>query len=341
MRAVMYEAPKTFAVVDVPTPEPGPKDVRVRVELAGICGTDVHIHDGTFFAQFPLIPGHEMVGVVDSVGESVDDLRLGDRVVVNGNSGCTECDFCAEGHPLLCRRFSALGVTAHGGFAEYVVAPAGQCVAVGDLPPDVAVLAEPAACATHGVTLVDARPGCDALVIGSGPTGLILAQLLKHNGAARVTVAAPTRFKLDVARSLGVDRVLEIPKEQDAARDLLRAAAPDGYDVVVDATGAAAVAEMTVALARDGGIVLWYGVTNPDDRVSISPYDIYRREITIRGSFAQVHSFRSAVRSIVNERVRTDNMITHRFGLDDFGAAIEAVRSDASCLKAVIDPRLS
>ena len=77
MRAVMYEAPKTFAVVDVPTPEPGPKDVRVRVELAGICGTDVHIHDGTFFAQFPLIPGHEMVGVVDSVGESVDDLRLG------------------------------------------------------------------------------------------------------------------------------------------------------------------------------------------------------------------------------------------------------------------------
>lgn len=97
---------------------------------------------------------------------------------------------------------------------------------------------------------------------------------------------------------------------------------------------------MTVPLVRDGGTVVWYGVTRPGDRVSISACDVYRREITIRGSFAQVHSFGSAVNSTLNDRVRFDSMITHRFPLDDFGQAIEAVRSDATCLKAVIDPRL-
>ena len=340
MKAVVYSGPRDFAVVDVPLPEPGPGDVRVRVELAGVCGTDLHIHDGTFFARFPLTPGHEMVGTIESLGEGVGGLVIGERVVVNGNSSCGSCDFCNEGRPLQCANLSALGVTGPGGFAEAVVSPASRCVSVGDLSPSVAVFAEPAACATHGMEILDARPGSTALVLGSGPTGLLLAQLLMHNGAAHVTVAAPTPFKLDVARGLGLDDVIEIPREPAAALDVIRDRYPNRFDNVIVAAAVPGVFEIATPLTRDGGTVLWYGVTVPDDRVSVSPYDVYRREITIKGSFAQVTSFRHAVRALQTDRIRTDGLTTHLFPLVEFGQALEAVRSDRTCLKAVIDPTM-
>ena len=340
MRAVVYSGPRDFAVRTIPTPEPGPDEVRVRVELAGVCGTDLHIHEGTFFATFPLTPGHEMVGTVEALGSGVTDLALGERVVVNGNSSCGACDFCNEGRPLQCRNLSALGVTGPGGFAEAVITPAGRCVSVGEMAAEVAVFAEPAACATHGMEILDARPGSTALVLGSGPTGLLLAQLLMHNGGAHVTVAAPTAFKLDVARRLGIDEVIEISRDPAAAFEVIHAARPAGFDNVVVATAVPGVFEIATRLTRDGGTVLWYGVTRPDDRVAVSPYDVYRREITIKGSFAQVTSFRHSVRALQSGRIRTDGLTTHVFPLDRFGDALEAVRSEPSCLKAVVDPRL-
>jgi D-arabinitol dehydrogenase (NADP+) len=339
VKAVLYERPTQFDVASVPLPEPPPGSARVRLSATGVCGTDVHIHDGDFFARFPLIPGHEPFGVVDAVGDGVENLTLGQPVAVNGNSGCRHCRFCATGKPLLCRELSALGVTGPGGFAEYMLAPAGQCLAVDGLAPDVAVMVEPTACAVHGLDVIDLEPGSDVLVFGAGPTGLILGQLLAHSGAARVTVAAPTAFKLDVAKALGIDETVLLHRADPAAGDAqLRAIAPDGFDVVVDATGAASVSERTIALAKDGGTILWYGVTRPDDRVSISPYEIYRRELTLKGSFAQVNSFPRAIEYLRSGRVRTDGIITHRFGLDRFGDALDAVRSDPTCLKAVIEP---
>ena len=219
MKAVVYSAPRDFDVVEVPTPEPGPGEVRVRIKLAGVCGTDLQIHDGTYPAVFPLTPGHEMVGTVEALGDGVTSLEIGERVVVNGTAPCGKCDFCNEGRPLQCTAMSALGINGPGGFAEAMLAPASRCVGIGDLDPAIAVFAEQAACAIHGMEILDARPGSTALVLGSGPTGLLLAQLLMHSGAARVTVAAPTRFKLEIARQLGIDEAIEIPREPADALD--------------------------------------------------------------------------------------------------------------------------
>ncbi len=340
MKAVVYSAPHDFDVMEVPTPEPGAGEVRIRIKLAGVCSTDLHINDGTTFARFPLIPGHEMVGTVEALGDGVTSLEVGERVVVNGTSACGACEFCNEGRPLQCAALSALGVTGPGGFAETVVTPAGRCVSIGDLDPAIAVFAEPAACAIHGMEILGARPGSTALVLGSGPTGLLLAQLLMHTGAARVTVAAPTHFKLEIARQLGVDEAIEIPREPAAAFELLHELRPEGFDNVVVATAVPGVFEVATPLTRDGGTVLWYGITSPADRVPVSPYDVYRREITIKGSFAQVTSFRHAVRALQTGRIHTDGLTTHVFALDDFGRALGAVRRERSCLKAVIDPRL-
>ena len=338
MKAVVYEAPRDFSVRETPLPEPAAGEVRVALAATGICGTDVHIHDGDFFARFPLVPGHEPFGIVDALGEGVEGLEVGERVAVNGNSGCGRCSFCQEGRPLLCRRLEALGVTGPGGFAEHMVAPAGQCLPIGDLPDDAAVMVEPTACAIHGLDRIDVRPGSHALVLGAGPSGLVLAQLLAHGGATHVTVGAPTRFKLERAEAFGIDETVVLDRDDPEGNlALLRERADEGFDVVVEATGSAAVSRLCVRLARDGGTILQYGVTRPEDRIDVSPYDVYRRELTIRGSFAQVDCFPRSIAALRGGRVRTEGIVTHRFGLGRFGDALEAVRSDPDCLKAVVE----
>jgi D-arabinitol dehydrogenase (NADP+) len=339
MRALVYDAPRSFSVEELEVPEPGPGEARLRVQLTGVCGTDLHIHEGRFISRFPLTPGHEVVGVVDALGPGVSGLEKGQRVVPNGNWGCGSCEECVRGRPLFCLDFTALGVTGPGGFAEAMVAPAAQCFPVDDLEPEVAVLAEPTACAVHGMDVLDLRPGADVLVLGAGPTGLLLAQLLLHGGAARLTVAAPTAFKLERARAFGVDDTVEITRDdQAAAVARLRELAPRGFDVVVDATGAAAVSEATLALLRDGGTALWYGLAPEHEHASISPYEIFRRQLTIKGSFAQVDGFPRAVEFLRSGRVRTDGIVTHRFGLDEFERALQATRSEPAALKAVVAP---
>ena len=338
MKAVVYDAPRSFEVRDVPTPEPAAGEVLIRVIQTGLCGTDLHIHDGDFYAAFPLIPGHEIVGTVHGLGAGVDRFTVGDRVTVNPNINCGWCRPCQTGRPLLCKNLKGVGTNWPGGFAEYLAIPAAYVYAVGDLPDDTAVATEPAACAMHGMETLQVRPGSTVLVLGAGPTGVLLSQLLVHGGGAHVTVAAPTQFKLDRAATLGVDTTFLMHRDdlKGDVEALLAATDGEGYDVVVDATGAATVTERTVDLARDGGTVMIYGVTGPDDRISLRPYDIFRREITIKGSFAEISSFPQTIEALQSGRARTDGLITHRFTLDQYADALNAFRDDPTAHKIVI-----
>lgn len=340
MKAVVYDAPRSFTVTDVPMPQPGPGEVRVRVLQTGLCGTDLHLHDGQFLATFPLTPGHEVVGFVDALGDGVAGLKLGDQVTVNPNSSCGHCAFCRAGRPLMCPDLTGMGSNRPGAFAEYVVSPAAQVFAVPGLAPDVAVFVEPASCVMHGVDVLRPVAGATALVFGAGPTGLLLAQLVGRGGAAHVTVAAPTAFKLDTARALGIDATMVMDRSRlaDNVKSLLEMSGGAGYDIVIDATGDPTVCAVCLPLTRNGGTTMFYGVTDEADLVSVSPYDIFRRELTIKGSFAEINSFPQAIAALSSGRARTDGLITHRFALDDYGKALEALRSDKTVHKIVIVP---
>jgi D-arabinitol dehydrogenase (NADP+) len=339
MRAVVYSAPRQFDVRTVPTPEPGVGEVRLAVEMAGMCGTDLHIHDGGFFSKYPLTPGHEIVGRVDAVGEAADGLAVGQRVAADNTVLCGHCPSCRRDEPLFCRNFYSLGVNGPGAFAEFVIVHAEKCFPADDLSLSTAVMTEPTACAIHGMDVLNLRPGSDVLVFGAGPTGLVLAQLLVHGGAARVTVAAPTEFKLALARDYGVDTTVQIDRvNPGASLAALRGDAPDGYDVVVEATGAAVVGELCLPLARDGGTVLIYGMADEKAVLSMHPYEIFRRELTVKGSFAQTHCFDRALAVLRSGRVRTEGIVTHEFDLGAYDRALEALRNDPSCMKASIVP---
>lgn len=339
MKAVVYEAARSFTVKDIPTPDAGPGEVRIKVDQVGVCGTDLHIHEGDFNAIFPLIPGHEVVGVVDQLGKGVSGLRLGEQVTVNPNVHCGACNYCRSGRLILCANAKGFGSNFPGFFAEYVTVADNLVFSVDGLPRDTAVFTEPAACAMHGLETLDLRPGASAVVFGAGPTGLLLAQFLASGGASSVTVAAPSDFKLDTAARLGVDRTVPVERgnpEGNVAK--VRAASPagDGYDVVVEATGSTEVGSICVPVTRNGGTTLIYGVTRADEVIPIHPFDVFRREITIKGSFAEITSFGAAIAALRTGRARTDGIITHRFSLDDYGKALDALQHDPAVHKAVI-----
>jgi D-arabinitol dehydrogenase (NADP+) len=340
MKAVVYDAPRSFAIKEIPDPQPGPDEVRIKVIQVGVCGTDLHIHNGDFNAAFPLIPGHELVGIVEAVGSGVTRVKVGEQVSVNPNVNCGLCDYCLAGTPILCTALQGLGSNFPGFFAEYVVTNERLVFSTEGLPIDTAVFTEPAACATHGLERLNVWPGSSALVFGAGPTGLLLAQLIKSGGAASVTVAAPTRFKLDLASAFGIDHTIQISRSDAAANQKLamEASGGRGYDIVVEATGSTDVGEICVGLTRNGGTMLVYGVTRGDETISFHPFELFRREISIIGSFAEITSFASAIAALRSGRIHTDGMITHRFALEDYGAALEALRSDKTAHKVLIVP---
>ena len=346
MKAVVYDAPRSFTVREIPTPEAGPGEIRVRVIQTGVCGTDLHLHDGRFLAAYPMIPGHELVGVVDQIGppagSGIDDaatgFTVGQQVTVNPNASCGHCSYCRAGRFLMCPDLTGMGSNKPGAFAEFVTAPVAQVFSAEGLHPDVAVFTEPASCVMHGMDVLRPQSGSTALVFGAGPTGLLLAQLVAHGGAAHVTVAAPTAFKLETARGLGIDATYvmdrgDLAGDVSALREL---SGGEGFDTVIDATGDPTVCEVCVPLARNGGTAVFYGVTDEEDLVQVSPYDIFRRELTIRGSFAEISSFPPALTALRSGRLRTDGIITHRFGLDDYGLALETLRSDQTAHKVVL-----
>ena len=324
MKAIVYDAPRSFAYRDVPEPTLGDDDVLLRVRACGLCGTDLHIHEGEFGPRFPLIPGHEFTGEIAAVGAAVTDWRPGDRVVANCNLACGHCFYCRRGETLRCENLEAYGIQRDGGFAEFMCVRARDVFAVGDLSWREATMVEPTACAVHGMDTLAMRPGSDVLLFGAGPTGQVLAQLLRLNGAASLTVAAPAGPKLDLAARLGADRVVAVDrKDPERHRRALRQISANGFDYVVEATGAPEMCAEAVAQARRGGVVLIYGVYPEAATFPVNSFDVFRRELTLKGSFAQIDDFGRALAYLASGKVRVGEIVSDEFALKDWDRALE------------------
>jgi D-arabinitol dehydrogenase (NADP+) len=324
MKAIVYDSPRNFSYRDIADPRVSADEVLVRVHACGLCGTDLHVHEGEFGPRFPLIPGHEFTGEIVEIGSEVSGFQAGQRVVGNSNLACGTCFYCMRGDFLLCENLRCYGINFNGGFAEYLRIRADRLYIINRLSPREAVMVEPTACAVHGIEVLNAKPGSEVLLFGAGPTGQVLAQLVKLNGAARLVVAAPPGPKLDLAAKLAADDVVPIDRQnQEVHRKRLQELSPNGFDYVIEATGAAPMCEEALRFVRRRGTLLVYGVYPEKAFARFNPFDLFRGEISIKGSFAQIDSFPRAIAYLEGGRVKVNEIVTEELPLAQFPQALE------------------
>jgi len=342
MNALYYHAPRDFEIRQVPIPQIGDDEVLLKVSCCGVCGTDSHVHSGEFITKFPLIPGHEVVGTIADLGKNVKGFSKGDRVVGDPSIVCGNCFYCRRGQVLLCENYEGLGVTLPGGFADYCAFQAKKVYKIHNLTDQEATLIEPAACAIHGLDKLSPPVGIEALVIGAGPTGLILAQLLKMNGAMNVVIAANKGIKTEVAKQLDAGhKYVELDRESEERADqqweALKREHPYGFDVVVEATGSEKIANMAINYVRRGGTLMVYGVYDNSAVVHWPPSKIFGDEINIIGSFAQTHCFPRAVHYLDNGIIKVKGLITDIVPLAEYQSALDKMKS-RNAVKIAIKP---
>lgn len=337
MKAAVLPAARRIEITELPDPKPGPDDIVVRVGACGVCGTDQHIFLGEHIVQFPVVPGHEMAGHVVEVGGGVKHIHVGDRVSLDPNITCGHCFWCQRGENHLCSGLQALGVTRNGGFAEYCVSPARQAVL---LPDNVSIeqgaMGEPLACCLRGADRLGVRPGETVAILGGGYIGLMLLQLVKASGASTTIVSEPFAPRRAIAKGLGADIVVD-PLNEDLSAIVAEATKGVGVDAAIESAGRVETAEAAIAIARRGGRVLFFGVVSPDSAAAIRPYDVYYKELTILASFVNPFTQARAIQYLAEGRVRVDSLISHRFPVEQFAAALEVARS-ADAVKVLVTP---
>ena len=316
MRAIVIEQPNDVALRDVETPSPGPGEVRVRSARAGVCRTDLDILAGTLDARwvtFPVIPGHEWSGVVDSVGERVTGLEPGQRVVCEGNIPCLACRRCRAGDTHLCETYDAVGFTRGGGYGEYVVVPARVVHPIPDhVSFDVAVLVEPAAVVLKALERARIEPGETVGVIGIGALGAIAIRLARLHGPAAVIAYGVREEELELARVLGADDVVNVEAD-DVGGDL---------DVVVETAGAASAVELATRLAREGGRVVLLGIAGHGHELTLPADRLALRDLSVFGSVGYTTAAWARTVALVSEQlVDLEPIVTHRFPLERFADA--------------------
>lgn len=308
MSAAVFRRPGSVVIEDRDVPSPGPGEVLVRVEACGVCGTDFHIFKGEAPARPPVVLGHEYCGEVVALGEGVAGLQPGDRVAVDPNIACGRCYHCRLGKVHLCESMEALGVTMDGGFTEYSVVPATQChVLPAGMPAVQGAFVEPVACCVHGIDLAGIRPGNTVVVLGGGTIGLILLQLAQRSGATTLIVSEPVQKKRELALELGATLAVD-PLSADL-EEQVRAVAPAGADIVIEAVGRPETVEAAVRIAARGGCILLFGVVPEDAKVPVSPFAIYKKELRIQGSYVNPFTFSRAISLLASGAVKVEPLV--------------------------------
>ncbi len=338
MKAAVFHGKHDLRVEEVQMRRPGAGELVIKIEACGVCGTDLHIYEGAEGAAQcvpPTILGHEFSGTVFEVGEGVTNFKPGDRVCADPNDMCGKCYYCRIGKAHFCENMVGIGTTVDGGFSEFCTVREKQVYSIGEtLSFAEGAMAEPIACCLHGMDLAGVKTGDTVLITGGGTIGLIMLQLTKLSGAAKIIVIEPVEAKRDMALKLGADMVVD-PFGQNV-EELLK---KDGgrIDVSIECVGLKNTVMDAVRYVGRGGTVMMFGLTHPDCEIPLKPFDVFKREIVLKASFINPYTQSRAVALLQSGKINTRDLITDHIKLDDIKKVFED-KSYRSRGKIIIEP---
>lgn len=340
MKAIVAHDAKDLRIE---TCEVGPlaeREVLIRMEAGGICGSDLHYYNhggfGTVRLKQPMILGHEVAGRVDAVGAGVTSVEVGQRVAVSPSRPCGACAYCHEGsqnHCLHMRFYGSAMPFPHiqGAFREALVADESQCVIADGLSAGEAAMAEPLSVVLHAAKGAGDMLGKRVLVTGCGPIGMLAIMVARAAGAVEVVATDVAPFTLDMARRVGADAVHNVAEDADPFAGYC--ADKGRFDVLFECSGVAAALASTIPAMRPRGIIMQLGLGGD---MTLPVQAMTAKELQLRGSFRFHEEFGSAVQMMQRGRIDVTPLITHTFALDDAVAAFEMASDRSQAIKAQI-----
>lgn len=323
---------------DIPVPEIGHNDVRIRISKTAVCGTDLHIVNWDAWAQ-ETIPigmqvGHEFVGVVDAIGSEVQGVAVGERVSGEGHVTCGHCRNCRAGRRRFCRNTVGVGVNRPGAFAEYVVIPAVNVFPVPDEIPDrIATILDPLGNATH-TALSYNLVGEDVLITGAGPIGMMAVAIARHAGARYIVITDINEYRLEIASRMGADLAINTANTSVAeAMDQL--GMTEGFDIGMEMSGVRRALHEMLETMNHGSSVALLGIP-PED----APMDwntIIFKGLTMKGIYGR-RMFETwyLMTAMLHTGLDVSPVITHEFSAVDYEQAFDIMRT-GMCGKVILD----
>ena len=343
MKALVLEDYNRLAYKEMPDPQFGSDDVLVRVEAAGICGSDVHGMDGSTGRRIPpLIMGHEASGVIEEVGSNVEQYKPGQRVTFDSTVYCGSCFYCIRGDVNLCDQRRVLGVSCtdyrqHGTFAEYVAVPRHIIYPLPDkIAFEQSAMVEPCSVAFHAVAITPLSLNDTAVVVGAGIIGLLVIQTLRISGAGQIIAVDLEPGRLELARQLGADEVLNASGD-DPVSAIKKITGNRGADAAFDAVGLNASLKTALGCLRKGGALTLIGNLKPE--VALALQTVVTGEITLRGSCASRGDYPACLAMIARGAVNVDPLISATAPLKDGALWFQRLyEKEPGLIKVILKP---
>lgn len=337
---VKSRAERGLWLEDVPEPQMGINDVKIRVLATGICGTDLHIYDWDAWAQktipVPLVIGHEFVGEIVDVGSNVTDFHPGDRVSGEGHVVCGRCRNCLAGRRHLCAHTQGVGVNRAGAFAEYIVLPMTNIWRHStQVPLDVAAIFDPFGNAVH-TALAFPILGEDVLITGAGPIGIMAAAVARHAGARHVVITDLNSYRRELAMKAAKPTRAIDPGEtqlEDVQKEL---GMQEGFDAGLEMTGNPQAFRQMLGNMSHGGKIAMLGIPSPTE-MAIDWGTVIFSQLTIRGIYGrEMYETWYKMTTMLESGLDISKVITHRLNYDEFEKGFDAMRSGNSG-KVILD----
>jgi L-iditol 2-dehydrogenase len=306
-------------------------ELRIAVKAAGICGSDTHKLQTKWKYPLPAVMGHEFAGEVMEIGEKVEKFSVGDRVAGIPFLPCYACEFCQSGKYSLCENYEMIGSHYYGGFAESVIVPERNALAIGNLSFEEGAMIEPLAVAMHGIKGIDPDIGDVVLIFGAGNIGLLTIQALKVAGVEKIIAVDITNTKLKEAQYFGADEVIHSMKE-DLETKVAEYTQGKGVDIALECAGTPITQEQALRVVKKHGKVGYIGIAYKDVHLSENSFErIFRHELTVKGFWNSYSApfpggeWTKSLSFVKQGRINVKDMVTHRFPLEDTKKAFEMI----------------